>query len=51
MEVRSGNDPKIWQTIDGSGTTWWHAYHPATRQSATRESETEILEWIDSGRN
>jgi hypothetical protein len=51
IEVKSSNDPKVWQTIDRSGTTWWHAYHPATGQSATRESETEILEWIDSGRN
>ena len=46
-ELNASNDPKIWQTIDRLGNTWWHVYHPVTGCSATRESETEILEWID----
>lgn len=46
-ELNASRDPKIWQTIDPVGNTWWHAYHPVTGCSATRESETEILEWID----
>lgn len=47
IEIRTSRDPRIWQTIDQVGSTWWHAYNPATGRSATRESETEILEWID----
>lgn len=38
---------KIWQTSDSLGNTWWHAYNPTTGRSATRESEVEILAWID----
>lgn len=41
------NDSRIWQTVDWAGNTWWHAYNSVTGRSATRESETEILEWID----
>jgi hypothetical protein len=46
-ELKTSNNPRIWQTIDQLGNTWWHAYNPATGRSATRESETEILEWIE----
>ncbi|MEO0489363.1 MAG: hypothetical protein AAFZ49_07365 [Cyanobacteria bacterium J06659_2] len=46
-ELNASHDPKIWQTIDRLGNTWWYAYHPVTGRSATRESKTEILEWID----
>jgi hypothetical protein len=47
MELRTSSDPKIWQTVDPDGNTWWHAYNPATGYVATRESEIEILAWID----
>jgi predicted RNase H-like HicB family nuclease len=46
-ELKTNNDPKIWRTIDRLDNIWWHAYNPVTGCSATRESETEILEWID----
>jgi len=48
-EFNASNDPKIWRTIDRLGNSWWHAYNPITGCSATRESETEILECIDRG--
>jgi hypothetical protein len=50
-ELNAGADPKVWQTIDRLGNVWWHAYHPIRGCSTTRESETEILEWIDSARH
>jgi len=45
--LKTSNDPKIWQTVDRLGNTWWHAYNPSIGCSATRESATEILEWIE----
>lgn len=47
IRLRVSNEPQIWQTLDPWGNTWWHAYNPATGRSATRESETEILAWIE----
>jgi hypothetical protein len=44
---RTSNDLQIWQTIDRLGNTWWHAYNPVTGCFATRESETQLLEWIE----
>ncbi|HEY9621406.1 MAG TPA: hypothetical protein V6C78_13605 [Crinalium sp.] len=49
VDFRRSNTPKIWHTSDRLGNRWWHAYNPATGCSATRESELEILEWIDQG--
>jgi hypothetical protein len=46
-ELRRNTEPHLWQTSDPWGNTWWHAYHPATGNTATRESEVEILLWID----
>ena len=46
-KLRVNNALQIWQTLDPWGNTWWHAYNPATGCSATRESETEILAWIE----
>jgi hypothetical protein len=45
--LNQGSELKIWQTSDCWGNTWWHAYNPANGCSATRESETEILAWVD----
>ncbi len=50
-ELKVSNDPKIWSTIDGLGNTWWHAYNTVVGCSANRESEAEILEWIERGCN
>lgn len=47
--LKTSTDPTVWQTIDSCGTVWWHAYHPLTSCRATRESELEILAWIEQG--
>ncbi|UBF24765.1 hypothetical protein K9N68_24310 [Kovacikia minuta CCNUW1] len=47
VEMTRSNVPRVWQTTDQGGNVWWHAYNPATGCAATRESEIEILEWID----
>jgi hypothetical protein len=41
------SEVQIWQTTDRWGNTWWHVRDSAGR-TATRDSEAEILKWIDS---
>jgi hypothetical protein len=45
--LRQKDEVKIWQTSDCRGNCWWHAYHPVTGRSAIRESEFEMLAWIE----
>jgi hypothetical protein len=42
-----GQEPKVWQRSDRSGQTWWYAYDPVTERSACRDSEAEILIWLE----
>ncbi|HEY9643876.1 MAG TPA: hypothetical protein V6C57_25525 [Coleofasciculaceae cyanobacterium] len=47
VKLRRSTEPRLWQTSDCWGNTWWHAYHPATGDSAIRESAAEIVGWIE----
>ena len=41
---------RVWQGRDRVGNDYWQAYDPATGQSITAGSETEIRAWIEEGR-
>jgi hypothetical protein len=42
-----GNEPQVWQSCDRFGQTWWHAYDPITDRYVCRDSEADILIWIE----
>jgi hypothetical protein len=47
LQFNQFSEVQIWQTTDRWGKIWWHVRDSAGR-TATRSSEAEILEWIDS---
>lgn len=47
LQSNQFSEVQIWQTVDRWGKIWWHVRDSVGR-SATRDSEAEILEWIDS---
>lgn len=42
-----GNEPKIWQTRDCDGNTWWHGCDRATGRSTCVATDDEMRAWID----
>jgi hypothetical protein len=38
---------KVWQHRDRIGNITWHVYNPRTGESAVRETEAEIVDWIE----
>ena len=44
--VRS-REPKVWEKRDRNGNTYWVAYDPANRCTATFSSEREVRIWLD----
>jgi hypothetical protein len=46
--VATQSEITVWQTEDELGNYWWHAVDPVAKISVTRESEAEILAWLDS---
>jgi hypothetical protein len=42
-----GQEPRIWQSKDRFGQTWWHAYDPITKRFVCRDSEDEIRIWLE----
>ena len=38
---------KVWKEIDAAGNICWYAHDPITRESASRTSSADILEWIE----
>jgi hypothetical protein len=40
------NEPKVWQSFDRFGQTWWHVYDPLTERYVCRDSEADILIWL-----
>lgn len=45
--AEAGNEPKIWQTRDRDGNTWWHGCDRATGRSTCVATEDEMRAWID----
>jgi hypothetical protein len=43
----SQSEPRIWQSLDRTGTMVWHVYDPANGHSACFGSETEVRVWLD----
>jgi hypothetical protein len=41
------NELKVWQSCDRFGQTWWHAYDPLTERYVCRDSEADILIWLE----
>lgn len=41
------NELQVKQKSDRFGNTWWNAYDPATGESVSFGSETEMLIWIE----
>lgn len=42
-----GQEPKIWQSTDRFGQTWWHAYDPVKDRFVSRDSEAEMRIWLE----
>lgn len=40
-------EPKIWQTTDNNGATWWNVYDPIAAHTFYMASEEEVLFWLD----
>lgn len=45
--LNPGNEPKVWQSCDRFGQIWWHAYDPVTESYICRDSEADILSWLE----
>jgi hypothetical protein len=43
-----GNELNVWQTIDRTGQSVWHAYDPLTGASTVCRSESEMVDWIET---
>jgi hypothetical protein len=43
----SGNELRVWTTIDHSGKITWHAYDPVSDRRVLRHSEDEMRTWIE----
>lgn len=41
------DEPKIWQSKDWFGHSWWNVYLPKTGQTARFNSEDEIQVWLE----
>ncbi len=40
-------EPKVWQSKDWFGHTWWNVYLPRTGQMARFSSEEEVRIWLE----
>lgn len=45
--ITKGQEPKVWQSTDRTGNTWWYAYDPTTGRSGCRDSEAEMRIWLE----
>ncbi|MEW6497542.1 MAG: hypothetical protein AB1589_34330 [Cyanobacteriota bacterium] len=45
--LAQGQQPRVWQSCDRFGQTWWHGYDPATGRSICRDSEDKIRVWLE----
>lgn len=41
------NEPKIWQSNDWFGHSWWNVYLPETGQTVRLTSEAEVRVWLE----
>lgn len=46
-DLVQGQEPRIRQTTDRVGKTWWHGCDPVTGRSVCRESEEEMRIWLE----
>jgi hypothetical protein len=40
-------EPRIWQSTDREGQTWWHVHDPQTGDRIDLESEEDVCVWIE----
>ncbi|MGA9379475.1 MAG: hypothetical protein WBV73_11970 [Phormidium sp.] len=45
--INHASEPKVWQSSDRAGHTWWNAYDPTTGNSISLDSEAEMRMWIE----
>ena len=45
--LNPGNEFKVWQRCDRFCQTGWHAYDPVTNRYVCRDSEADILIWLE----
>jgi hypothetical protein len=41
------DEPKIWQSKDWFGRSWWNVYLPRTGQTVRLTSEAEVRIWLE----
>lgn len=42
-------EPRVCNSTDHVGQTWWYAYEPITKRCVCRDSEDEIRIWLEEG--
>ena len=47
QHFNTGNELRVWTTIDRSGKITWHAYDPVSDRRALMHSEDEMRTWIE----